>query len=181
MESDRAGRTQDRKRRVPVPLGSGGADTHLMPNQEQVVGAQGLRLMWVGLLASGAVLACIGLLYLRDSLAALVLVFAGLFLTAVGVRGLRARVVVSPDEMRVFNVFRNFRLARGSVREIETWPKDPVAKIAPRVVIRTRGGDAITPTALQMEGSITSSEDRYAVVRACADRLVNWQRSGQLS
>jgi len=154
-----------------------------MPDEAHVVrvSAPASRLQWTGWLVSGTVFAVLGLLTLRESPVALIIVVVGLLLTAVGVRGLRARVVVSDDEMVVFNIFRNIRVARASIREIESWPKAVVPKIAPRVVIRTRGGDAITPTALQMEGSITSSEDRYAVVRACADRLVNWQRSGQLS
>ena len=138
-------------------------------------------LMWGGLLASGTVFAVIGVLDLQDSIAALVLVVAGLALVIVGVRGLRARVVVSPEEMRVFNVLRNVRVPRDSVRVIETWPKDEVPKVAPRVVIRTRDGETITPTALQLEGSTSSSAARYDGVRACVDQLVTWKRTGHLA
>ena len=153
-----------------------------MPDEAHVVrvSAPASRLQWTGWLVSGTVFAVLGLLTLRESPVALIIVVVGLLLTAVGVRGLRARVVVSDDEMVVFNIFRNIRVARASIREIESWPKDVVPKIAPRVVVRTGDGGVITPTAFQLEGSTTTGEERYAVVRACVDRLASWQRTGRL-
>lgn len=159
------------------------ADTQLMLEDAHVVRvhAPASRLQWAGWLISGTVFAVFGLLKLPESPAALIIVGVGLLLMAVGVRGLRARVVVSPDEMVVFNVFRNVRVARDSIRVIESWPKAAAPKIAPRVVVRTTDGDAITPTAFQLEGSTTTSDERHAVVRGCVDRLMSWQRTGHLS
>ena len=83
--------------------------------------------------------------------------------------------------MVVFNVFRNVRIARENVREIETWPTKPAPKATPGVVIRRQDGDAVIPTALQVGGSTASGQARYAVVRACADRLATWQTTGRLA
>lgn len=147
-------------------------------NRGVAVRAAGAKNVFVLWLASGTGFATVGALGLSESPAALVLVSVGLGLLTVGVRGIRARVVLKPEALLVCNLFRNVTLSRSEILAFDVWPSQERPKAAPGVVVRMRGGGSIAPTALQLGGAIWSSGDRYEAVQSCAERLDVWLRTG---